>query len=206
MLCMTCGAEMRLVHVTEDTTMLVSGYEHHTWQCSGCSTIERRMTFTREKTLIQSLPAQTLLVNPTPTMPASPSRTVPIETTEAVPLAPTLNVPVETQGAAQAEARPVEAILQKPLEANASWSTLSKGFNERLCSLKARATALREAVGEAERRAQFNRVWDNLSSVPSPSTSSNASSHVKSDEPRQSPARPAASPPSGAGDTPTDRF
>jgi hypothetical protein len=38
MLCLECGAEMRLLQVTEDTTMFVSGYEHHTWQCSGCST------------------------------------------------------------------------------------------------------------------------------------------------------------------------
>ena len=35
MLCLECGAEMRLVQVTKDTTMPVSGYEHHTWQCSG---------------------------------------------------------------------------------------------------------------------------------------------------------------------------
>ena len=50
MLCWECGAEMRLVQVVEDTTMLVSGYKHHTWQCSSCSAVERRMTFTRGKT------------------------------------------------------------------------------------------------------------------------------------------------------------
>ena len=49
MLCLECGAEMRLVQVTKDTTMLVPGYEHHTWQCTSCSTVEQRMTFTREK-------------------------------------------------------------------------------------------------------------------------------------------------------------
>jgi hypothetical protein len=47
MLCLACGEERRLVQVVKDTKMLVSGYEHHTWQCSGCSTMERRMTFTR---------------------------------------------------------------------------------------------------------------------------------------------------------------
>jgi hypothetical protein len=48
MLCLECGAEMRLVQVIKDTTMLVAGYEHQTWQCSGCSTVERRRTFNRE--------------------------------------------------------------------------------------------------------------------------------------------------------------
>src|SRR6478672_8044313 len=59
MLCLECAAEMRLVQVVEDTTMLVSGYEHHTWQCSACSTVERRMTFTREKTPTPIAPTDT---------------------------------------------------------------------------------------------------------------------------------------------------
>ena len=49
MLCLACGAEMRLVEAVEDTTMLVSGYEHQTWQCSGCSGVEQRMTFSSKK-------------------------------------------------------------------------------------------------------------------------------------------------------------
>jgi len=49
MLCLACGAEMRLVQVVEDTTMLVSGYEHQTWQCSGCDSVEQRTTFSRKK-------------------------------------------------------------------------------------------------------------------------------------------------------------
>jgi hypothetical protein len=186
MLCMMCGAEMRLVEVTEDTTMLVSGHEHHTWQCSGCSTIERRLTFTREKTLTQALPVvsnQTVPLNPIHTIPVNPSQTVPIETTEAVPLAPTPTAPAETKVAVQAETLPVEATHQEPLQTNASWSTWSRGFNEKLWNLKARATALREAAGETERRAQFNRVWDNLRSIPSPCISSDGLSDVKSDEP-----------------------
>ena len=50
MLCLECGAEMSLVQVAKDTTMFVRGYEHQTWQCSACSTVERRMSFNREKT------------------------------------------------------------------------------------------------------------------------------------------------------------
>ena len=45
MLCLACGAEMRLVQVVKDTTMLVSGYQHRTWQCSGCDSVEQRTTF-----------------------------------------------------------------------------------------------------------------------------------------------------------------
>ena len=45
MLCLVCGAEMKLVQVVKDTRMFVSGYEHHTWQCSVCPAVERRMTF-----------------------------------------------------------------------------------------------------------------------------------------------------------------
>ena len=66
MLCLGCGARMHLVQVVKDTTMLVPGYEHHTWQCSGCSTVERRMTFTSESTpppmvaveLVQTAPVE----------------------------------------------------------------------------------------------------------------------------------------------------
>jgi len=50
MLCLECGAEMTLVQVAKDASMFVCGYEHQKWQCSACSTVERRMSFTREKT------------------------------------------------------------------------------------------------------------------------------------------------------------
>ena len=46
---MECGAEMRVVEVVEDATMLVSGYEHQTWQCSGCDSVEQRTTFSPKK-------------------------------------------------------------------------------------------------------------------------------------------------------------
>src|SRR5215472_2409984 len=88
MLCLECGAEMRLVQVTEDATMFVSGYEHHTWQCSGCSTIERRMIFTREKT-----PTPSVTVEPTHTMRAKSAQTVPSEPTS---LQAASTAPVET--------------------------------------------------------------------------------------------------------------
>ena len=55
MLCLACGAEMRLVQVVKDTAMLVSGYEHQTWQCSGCSSVEQRTTFIRKKPFDEKL-------------------------------------------------------------------------------------------------------------------------------------------------------
>jgi hypothetical protein len=36
---------MQLIRVLEDSTMLVTGYEHQTWHCSGCDELERRMIF-----------------------------------------------------------------------------------------------------------------------------------------------------------------
>ena len=116
--------------------MFVSGYEHHTWQCSARSTVERRMTFTREGT-------------PTPTVPVEPTQTVPVELTQTVP--------VEL-----AHSKPAAAVLQTNAWAKAI---------QKLRSFEERAAAAKEAVRETERRAQFNRDWDNLRSVPPPSTS-----------------------------------
>jgi hypothetical protein len=72
MLCLECGAEMSLVQVVEDTTMFVSGYEHHTWHCSTCSTLEQRMIFTREK-----IPTPTVSVEPTQTVLGDPAHPKP---------------------------------------------------------------------------------------------------------------------------------
>ena len=48
MQCIECGAEMRMLKVARDDTMMVSGYEHHT-ECSGCRNVERRLVFSRAK-------------------------------------------------------------------------------------------------------------------------------------------------------------
>jgi hypothetical protein len=53
---MACGAEMRLVQAIPDNTMMVAGYEHQTWQCTGCDEVERRLMFTRVKTPIENVP------------------------------------------------------------------------------------------------------------------------------------------------------
>ena len=45
MRCVTCGARMHLVRVVGDDTMIVRGYEHHTFECSACGEVERRLVF-----------------------------------------------------------------------------------------------------------------------------------------------------------------
>ena len=176
MLCLECGAEMRLVQVTEDTTMFVSGYEHHTWQCSGCSTTERRMIFTREKT-----PTPSVTIEPTHTMRAKPAQTVPIESTsvqsaQAAPVETTVQDKAsQTDAVETTQEVPVQPTIQTlPLRTNAWVKAVEK--------LHERETAERKAAEEAKRSAEFKVFWDNLLSAPSPSTSFEGLSHQKDDD------------------------
>jgi hypothetical protein len=205
MLCLACGAEMILVQVVKDTTMFVPGYEHHTWQCSGCSTVERRMTFTREKT-----PTQTAAAEQTQTAPAEPSQTAPVKTTQTVPAELAQTVPVEPTQTARVEPRQTTAETTVPVEATKTMpAELTKrnrqpprfqknAWGKALDKLQKREMA----ASETERRAEFNRFWDNLRSVPPPSASSEALSHVKPDEPLRPPTEPIASPAPTAHDEP----
>jgi hypothetical protein len=45
MLCMACGAEMILMNVVQDDAIPVLGFEHHTFMCSECQDVERRLVF-----------------------------------------------------------------------------------------------------------------------------------------------------------------
>jgi hypothetical protein len=182
MLCLGCGAQMRLVQVVKDTTMLVTGYEHHTWQCSGCSTVERRMTFTSESTpppMVAVELAQTAPVEPAQMVPAEPNQTVQVEPSHPTPVETT--VPVEATQTTTAE--PAIQGHQPPrFKQAARAKTLDK--------VQKRETG----ASEAERRAEFNRFWDNLLSVPSSSTSSEALSRITPDELVSAHKEPAASP------------
>jgi hypothetical protein len=42
---MACGGEMILMNVVQDDTMAVPGFEHHTFLCSECQDVERRLVF-----------------------------------------------------------------------------------------------------------------------------------------------------------------
>lgn len=48
MRCIACGAEMQVVRVERDDTMMVPGYERQTLQCPACNEVERRLVFSSE--------------------------------------------------------------------------------------------------------------------------------------------------------------
>jgi hypothetical protein len=201
MLCLECGEEMRLVQVTKDTTMPVSGYEHHTWECSACSAVEQRMAFARDTTPTQTAPVeQTQSVSAEPTqgvpaernaaMPVEPTEAIPVELTEPVPIALTQTKPVEpiqalpinkTVAVEPPQAKQTHQALPPAMIKTNAWA---KALGEKLRNLKERATAAKEVAGKTARPTQFNRNWDNKSRpVPASPASSTASSHVKSEEP-----------------------
>src|SRR6267378_4650402 len=49
MRCVACGAEMLLVKVVPDHTMMVPGYERYTLQCLGCYEVKEHLVFNRER-------------------------------------------------------------------------------------------------------------------------------------------------------------
>jgi hypothetical protein len=68
---------MLLMKVVEDDTMAVSGFEHHTFMCSGCGDVEGRLIFNRE----QATPSGSVTIHVAP--PLLPATTV--ETSPATP-------------------------------------------------------------------------------------------------------------------------
>jgi len=216
MLCLACGEEMRLIEVTKDTTMSVSGYEHHTWQCSACSTVEQRMTFscqntsTQTKLLLEPIqsvsapPTQAASPEPSEETPAEPTSAMPAELTEAAAVEATQTKPVEPMQVLSVE--PSKTVLVEPPQLEPTHPDLpaamvktnawAKALDERLRDLKERAAAARQTAGKIARPTQFNRDCDNKPPrpVPAPSGSSEASSYVKPDEPLRSPTVATASP------------
>jgi hypothetical protein len=180
MLCLECGAEMSLVQVVKDTTMFVPGYEHHTWQCSACSTVEQRLMFTREKTstqIVQVEPIQSVSSEPGVTaepcegMPMEPIEAMPVKLTEAVPVEPTQTKPLEPVRTLPVELSKTvlaEPTQPEPAHLNPPVTMLQTNAQlEKLRSLQERATAAKKAASETERRAEFDRFWESLRPVPS---------------------------------------
>jgi hypothetical protein len=60
--CTTCGAEMILINVVQEHAMAMRGFEHHSFMCSSCRDVERRLVFTRHGR-----------ESDTPTMPVHPA-------------------------------------------------------------------------------------------------------------------------------------
>ena len=71
MRCLACGAEMHLMHVVRDETMLVPGYEHRTFMCSACGDIERRLVFARD---IGQSPTEPVPVHTAPPISPAPDQ------------------------------------------------------------------------------------------------------------------------------------
>jgi hypothetical protein len=182
MLCLDCGAEMSLVQVTKNTAMLVSGYEHHTWQCSECSTVEQRMTFN-----CKSSPIRPVSVESAPTNLAEPTDTVPAQPTQIVPVEPSVEA-AQTVSADQTKIAPVEqhsAVVPK-------MTARAQALDEKLRDLKERARAAREAAGEIMKPTQCVHDWDNKSGSLAPRPMASEASSSKSDEPLPSSAEPIA--------------
>ena len=155
MLCWECGAEMTLVQVAEDTTMPVPGFEHQTWQCSGCSVLEQRMTFTRAKILA---PAAT-------TKPVQTAGIDRVGLTQSALLQPTQRLPAESQSVSVEPTQAVPAEPALPTPAGVKCQTNAR--LEKLRKVQERAAVAKETASEIERRAEFNRFWDSLLLVPS---------------------------------------
>jgi hypothetical protein len=196
MRCMACGAEMIRMDAVLDDAVAVPGFEHHTFMCSQCRDVERRLVFTKQGHQGDTAPLPEQVAPP-----IVPIRRMPVEPTHTAPVQAAQNVPVEPTQAEPAQRAPVETPETVPVEpahperAGAMLQTNAWAkAQEKLDRLKERATAEREAAVEAERRAQFNLVWDSLRSVPPPLASSKALSQEKPDEPVRSSKQPIASP------------
>jgi len=49
MRCLLCNAEMSLISSVKDESLMASGFERHTYMCSGCGDTERRFVFNKNE-------------------------------------------------------------------------------------------------------------------------------------------------------------
>src|ERR1700730_13759795 len=79
MRCLVCDTEMRLAEVVPDDTMLVPGYEHHTFRCPQCGDEERRLVFVRagESRGVEPVPSASEPPALQPDEPAAPAKREP---------------------------------------------------------------------------------------------------------------------------------
>jgi hypothetical protein len=107
MRCLACGAEMNLVKVTRDDTMMVPGYEDQTLECSGCHQVEQRRIFRSESVAPSAEPAPTEPPSieppssepPSSEPPSSEALSTESPPTEAAPLQPSTSEPLSVDTA-----------------------------------------------------------------------------------------------------------
>ena len=117
MRCMACGAEMALMNVVQDDTMAVSGFEHHTFMCSGCGDVEQRLVFAKPGEPSSSHAASPVLAKPAEPLPSDAPPPVVAKRAEPLPVhaAPPISpVPaVRGERAPAAAPAPAPGILQR---------------------------------------------------------------------------------------------
>ncbi|MET0634178.1 MAG: hypothetical protein ABWY47_21255 [Xanthobacteraceae bacterium] len=117
MRCMACGAEMALMNVVQDDTMAVSGFEHHTFMCSGCGDVEQRLVFAKPGEPSSSNAASPVLAKPAEPLPSDAPPPVVAKRAEPLPVhaAPPISpVPaVRGERAPAAAPAPAPGILQR---------------------------------------------------------------------------------------------
>jgi hypothetical protein len=133
MRCMACGAEMRLIAVVADRELETPGYEHHTFECSGCGEEETRLAFSREPT--RPSPLDRKLTQPAPPpVPVFPDPAPPDPVVQQPP-SPSLTA-----------------------TARSAWDSAVARLRSRQSALSGRA----ESAEKAEHLARFNREWEKL--------------------------------------------
>jgi len=90
MRCLGCGAEMKLTEVVRDDSMMVPGYEDHTYECPDCHEVDRRRVFRGEATASVAEPPPTAAQDPAPaqtgtTEPSTPAPTAADASVAATP-------------------------------------------------------------------------------------------------------------------------
>jgi hypothetical protein len=95
MRCLLCDAEMILMNVVQDDTMLVAGFEHHTFMCPSCHDVERRFVFVGA--------AKATPVPATPAIAGEQSESRPVPPPETTPVTPISAVQDEPAFALQGE-------------------------------------------------------------------------------------------------------
>src|SRR5262249_12958673 len=81
MRCLLCNAEMTLMNVVQDDTMLVAGFEHHTFMCSSCHDIEQRLVFVRAEEPIPATQSVATEQGGSESVPSPPDRTPTVKPT-----------------------------------------------------------------------------------------------------------------------------
>jgi len=112
MRCLACGAEMKLVQVARDDTMMVPGYEDQTFECSECHEIERRRIFRNESVSPPAEPPAPIAPSP----PEAPATEIPSAEPPSAETPPTAPGPAEAPPAESvplAAAQPVSAAPER---------------------------------------------------------------------------------------------